>query len=121
MFKKHFLIIWFQHSDTSIYDFVEKEFREHYENLPEEDIDWSTVPGGLDATPGILSQYVDDFVNLYKPGSNAENALNESLKLKPDEDHSLKRLLDKIGKMFMNLKKMVSQFSVQIRPNILSN
>ena len=79
--------------DTSIYDFVEKEFREHYENLPEEDIDWSTVPGGLDATPGILSQYVDDFVNLYKPGSNAENALNDSLKLKPDEDHSLKRLL----------------------------
>ena len=79
--------------DTSIYDFVEKEFREHYENLPEEDIDWSTVPGGLDATPGILSQYVDDFVNLYKPGSNAENALNASIKLKPYEDHSLKRLL----------------------------
>ena len=59
-----------------------ESFSKSYPKFVQEEQDWDDPSlGGLNATPGILRKYVDGFVNLYKEGSSAENALNDSLKM----------------------------------------
>ena len=106
--------------DTSIYDFVEPEYRDVDRDLPEEEVDWDDPKyDGLAAMPGFLSQYVDDFLHFYAPDSSAESALGDSLLKKKEENNQLPRLLCQDWENVLNLSPTAFPSGVVIKQSIL--